>query len=715
MADSSGKGRPTKHEEALLEQARRIRALHEIISRPDLSFEEQIDETLRLGCKLLGCEIGKVGRQDPENNASEFLNTIVLTDLPVKRGTVLPLDKTFCQITFDSPETIAISNVRESQYRDHPAAEFLGMQSYIGCSINVHGRKFGTVNFSNRTPVERPFDVADQDLVNLVGSWISAMMERQLEAEESRKSKEAADAANQAKSQFLASMSHELRTPLNAIIGYSEMLEEDARAEGLSQYTSDLQKICSAGRHLLSLINDVLDLSKVEAGRMELFVEEFDVHGLVEGVVSTLQPLVQKGGNRLDVIAAEEIGPMRSDMTKLRQILLNLIGNACKFTESGRIELKLERAHVEGRDWTVFSVADSGIGMTPDQMQNVFDPFTQVDSSATRKQGGTGLGLAISRRFCEMLGGTILLDSEFGEGTTFQVWLPTTIDPAPILDTSADAAGPQAAPRRFTRDAHDERRKRVSKVLLIDDDRSVQELVTRFLVQEGFEVLTADDGDSGLRLAKEHRPRVILLDVLMPGIDGWEVLRTLKRDEALRSIPVIMLTMMSDKGLALALGAADFHPKPIDWRQLHDSLISLVRRPRDKSLRSILLVVDDEVRRSTLRRRLEEEDWTVIEAEDGAAAISRLEHCRPTAVLLDLHTPTSDDFGFLSELRSGCDGAQVPVIVFASADIGTPDGQRLDRAVAKVIRKDGFELATLVETVRGLAGRTPETEREETT
>ena len=230
MTDSS-RNEQYNSEEALVEQGRRIRALHEIISRPDLSFDEQIDETLRLGCKLLGTEIGKVGRQDPENNASEFLNTVVMSDLPAKRGIVLPLDQTYCQITFASPETIAISNVETSEYKDHPAASFLGMQSYIGCSIDVHGKKFSTINFSNRTPVKKPFNETDKDLVNLMGSWISVMMERQLEAEELRKSKEIADAANHAKSAFLANMSHEIRTPLTAILGYSDMLRDEDQSK----------------------------------------------------------------------------------------------------------------------------------------------------------------------------------------------------------------------------------------------------------------------------------------------------------------------------------------------------------------------------------------------------------------------------------------------------------------------------------------------------
>ena len=271
MSDSTKKqSLVDTNEELLVEQGRRIRALHEIISRPDLTFDQQIDETLRLGCKLLGCEVGKVGRQDPENNISEFLNTVVMSDLPARRGIVLPLDKTFCQITFASPQTIAISHVAESEYRDHQAASFLGMQSYIGCTIKVHGKKFGTVNFSNRTAVKIPFTEADQDFVNLIGSWISVMMERQQEAEELRKSKEAADAANQAKSEFLANMSHEIRTPLTAILGYSDMLRDENQSH--EEIEHEIDSIIRAGGHLQRIINDILDLSKIEAGLVGLAI-----------------------------------------------------------------------------------------------------------------------------------------------------------------------------------------------------------------------------------------------------------------------------------------------------------------------------------------------------------------------------------------------------------------------------------------------------------
>jgi K+-sensing histidine kinase KdpD len=370
-------------EEMLVEQGKRIRALHEIISRPDLTFDQQIDEALRLGCHLLGTEVGKVGRQDPEHNTSEFLNTVVLSDLPARRGVVLPLDKTFCQITFSAPETIVINHVDESEYKDHPAASFVGMQSYIGCTINVHGKKFGTVNFSNRKPIKRPFTEADKDLVNLIGSWISVMMERQLEAEELKKSKETADAANQAKSSFLANMSHEIRTPLTSIIGYAESaLDADQTME---QRIAALQTIRQSSDHLLNLINDVLDFSKIEAGALDIEKASMCPLHLVSEVESIVLGQAQKKNLDLSIDYSFPL-PARiiSDPLRLKQILLNICSNAIKFTHTGSVQITVQ--YNNEQDELRFIIKDTGIGMSPEHLQKIFKPFSQADASVSRRR-----------------------------------------------------------------------------------------------------------------------------------------------------------------------------------------------------------------------------------------------------------------------------------------------------------------------------------------
>jgi len=382
--------------------------------------------------------------------------------------------------------------------------------------------------------------------------------------------KEAAETANQSKSAFLANMSHELRTPLNAIIGYSEMLEEDAQASGQKEFVSDLQKIRSSGKHLLGLINDVLDLSKVEAGKMKLFLETFDVANLVEDVVATGRPLVEKNGNRLEVRCAEDVGQIREDVTKVRQVLLNLLSNAAKFTEKGTVSLEVVReADVTG-SWVVFRVRDTGIGMTPEQTAKLFQAFTQADGSTQRKYGGTGLGLALSRKFCVMMGGDINVVSEAGKGSTFIVRLPGDIENYDGEATSIRMRLP------VTRHDHARETGKVAptgKVLLvIDEDPAVRQMMERLAGREGYELLAAATGEEGLKLARERKPDLITLEVVMPGIDGWTVLKSLKADPQLSGVPVVMVSISDDRDRGLAMGAADYLVKPVDRDRLAEIL-----------------------------------------------------------------------------------------------------------------------------------------------
>ena len=382
--------------------------------------------------------------------------------------------------------------------------------------------------------------------------------------------RDAAEAANRSKSAFLANMSHELRTPLNAIIGYSEMLEEDAQAAGNAGFVSDLQKIRSAGRHLLGLINEVLDLSKVEAGKMKLYLETFEVAQVVDEVVATARPLVEKNANTLRVRCAPDAGQLREDITKVRQVLLNLLSNASKFTEKGTVSLDVTRENDVTGTWVVFRVRDTGIGMTPEQMSKLFQAFTQADGSTQRKYGGTGLGLALCRKFCVMMGGDINAQSEPGKGSTFTVRLPGDVENVDGEATSIHVSLkkrisqmvrlPGVVPKAVQAP--------LRRMLVIDDDPSVCELMTRLCCKEGYEVITAATGEEGLRLAREKQPNLITLDVVMPGMDGWAVLKTLKADPQLSAIPVVMITIADDRQRGLALGAADYLVKPVDRSRL---------------------------------------------------------------------------------------------------------------------------------------------------
>jgi signal transduction histidine kinase/ActR/RegA family two-component response regulator len=395
------------------------------------------------------------------------------------------------------------------------------------------------------------------------------IIHRKQTQEELLKAKHAAEDASRAKSAFLANMSHELRTPLNAIIGYSEMLEEETRDSGKAENLHDLRKIQSAGKHLLSLINDVLDLSKIEAGKMGLHLETFDVSLMVEEMVTTLQPAIAKNSNSVRVRMADDVGMMRADATKVRQILFNLMSNACKFTDHGTIALDVSQSTMEGQDWIRFRVKDTGIGISAKQQEKLFQEFTQADATISRKYGGTGLGLAISYRFVQMMKGRISVESQEGQGSAFTVYLPAqvTLDVTEAAQTEGTGGGLAGSKQH---------KPEVDTILVIDDDPAVRDLMSRFLTKLGFRTVAAAGAVEGLRLAREVNPLVITLDVIMPERDGWDVLRHLKADPNLAQIPVIMVTVVDNQAMGFDLGASNYLIKPVD----RDRLAVLIEKHR---------------------------------------------------------------------------------------------------------------------------------------
>ncbi|MBL8112089.1 MAG: response regulator, partial [Acidobacteria bacterium] len=391
--------------------------------------------------------------------------------------------------------------------------------------------------------------------------------------------KERAEEANHTKSAFLANMSHELRTPLNAIIGYAEMLQEDAREEGVPRWIGDLEKIRGSGKHLLGLINDILDLSKIEAGKMDVSLDIFDVGQLVARLRETSDPLMKKNGNKFAVVGAESAGVMRSDETKVFQVLLNLVSNAAKFTKDGVVTLEVTKARTGETDTLAFAVTDSGIGLTDSQIAKLFTPFTQGDSSTTRRYGGTGLGLTISKRFTQMLGGDITVKSAPGQGSTFTAVFPVNVvkrkrdssSSTMIIPAPGSPVGTMSSATLFGRRTPSPAAA-ARLVLVVDDDPVTRELTSTIVGREGFRVEMASSGPEALDKARFFMPDVITLDVMMPGMDGWTVLANLKQHPTLSKIPVIMLTIVDDRKLGYALGAADFVLKPVERERLANAL-----------------------------------------------------------------------------------------------------------------------------------------------
>jgi signal transduction histidine kinase/CheY-like chemotaxis protein len=505
-----------------------------------------------------------------------------------------------------------------------------------------------------------------------------------------------AEAMSRTKSSFLANMSHELRTPLNAIIGLTEMMVTNAPRFGTEKAAEPLRRVHRAGKHLLDLINQVLDLSKIEAGKLDLNLEAVKIPPLIEEVVGTARGLAEQNKNRLVVECAPDIAPLLVDPLRLRQILLNLLSNACKFTKGGEVSLRVTPVSIEGRNWVDFSVADTGIGMTPEQLNKLFEEFVQADQTTARKYGGTGLGLAITRKLCRMMGGDTLVTSEIDKGSTFTARLPT--GPA---TSAANTDQPANAP--------DEPLPSGDCVLVIDDDLTARELIATHLRDAGFSVVTAAGGREGLKRAEELHPVAITLDVLMPDIDGWTVLAALRGNPKLADIPVVMATITDDQQhKGMTLGAAGYLTKPID----RDRLIALLQTYQARARRTrVLLVEDDPAQRERIRSWLEAQQWQISEAENGRVALDRLSGEVPDIILLDLMMPEMDGFQLITALQEQPAWRGIPVIVITSFDLTAADRARLNSGVERVLLKDSFDPAELVTIVRGYVEKTRQSQK----
>jgi signal transduction histidine kinase/CheY-like chemotaxis protein len=574
----------------------------------------------------------------------------------------------------DAASSPVLSILQRAGYRALLVVPLLGPEGLIGMLVA-----------RRKKPGEFPKHTVDL-LQTFAAQSVLAIQNANLFTEVEEKSRQL-EIASQHKSQFVASMSHELRTPLNAIIGLTEMMVSNTVRFGTEKAAEPLRRVHRAGTHLLGLINQVLDLSKIEAGKLELSPETVNLAPLIEEVVGTARQLAEQNKNRLVIEAAPNLGSLTVDPMRLRQILLNLLSNACKFTKQGEVALRVRKV-VDGHHWVEIAVADTGIGMTPEQQGKLFEEFSQADSSTARQYGGTGLGLAITRKLARMMGGDVTVASEPGKGSVFTLRLPGSADSPVRRSIGSDGS------RSTSSDC----------ILVIDDDATARELISDHLKAEGFSVVTAASGVEGLKLAKEKQPTAITLDVMMPDLDGWSVLAALRQDPELSEIPVIMITIVDEHRRGIALGAAGYLTKPIDRERLH-RLVGRFRAPSRPT--RILLVEDDVVQRERMLGWLEGSQWIVQEAENGREALNRLQEDKPDVILLDLMMPEMDGFAVVAALQKDAGWRDIPVIVVTSLDLDAKDRERLNSGVQSVLVKEKFRPADLVACIRRLAHRKP--------
>jgi signal transduction histidine kinase/CheY-like chemotaxis protein len=673
----------------LAQSVQELRALGEVTQAvtSTLDLETVLSTIVAKAVQLSGTEAGSIYVSDPTTHefhqrATHGMSEALIAELN-RQGVGLgektiadaAAQRTPVQVADlkEMPPSPLMNILLRAGYRALLVVPLLGPEGIIGVLV-----------VRRKEPGEFPKHVIDV-LQTFAAQSVLAIQNANLFAEVEEKSRQL-EMASQHKSQFLSNMSHELRTPLNAIIGLTEMMYTNPARFGTEKATEPLRRVNRAGNHLLGLINQVLDLSKIEAGKLELSPESVNLASLIDEVIGTARQLAEQNKNRLVVESQENLGSLTVDPMRLRQILLNLLSNACKFTKQGEVMLRARKV-VDGRNWIEIAVADTGIGMTAEQQAKLFEEFTQADTSTARQYGGTGLGLAITRKLARMMGGDVTVTSQPGKGSVFTVRLPGSAEPLANKSTDADGNPPST-----------------DCVLVIDDDATARELISDHLKAEGFSVVTAVGGLEGLKFAKELRPTAITLDVMMPDLDGWSVLAALRQDPELAEIPVIMITIVDEHRRGIALGAAGYLTKPIDRERLH----RLIRRFRASARPTrVLLIEDDAVQRERMLGWLEPPQWIVREAANGREALNLLQEAKPDVILLDLMMPEMDGFAVVAALQKEAGWRDIPVIVITSLDLDAKDRERLNSGVQSVLVKEKFRPEDLVERIRRLVHSKP--------
>ena len=553
----------------------------------------------------------------------------------------------------------------------------LQIQEAFSVPLMVRGEVLGLISLG-RQAGHPAIDADEKALLESTAVSIGVSLENASLYRESLEVAERLKEVDRLKSEFLANMSHELRTPLNSIIGFSRVILKGIDGPLNDMQHTDLSAIHESGKHLLNLINDILDLSKIEAGKMELFFEPVDLTKVVDGVLSTAIALVKDKAIELQKDFPVDFPTVQADERRIRQVILNIVGNAAKFTEEGFISIS---GRQKDENEVVISIEDSGIGIPKEKHHTVFSEFQQVDSSSTRSYGGTGLGLPVSKKFVEAHGGRIWFESQVDVGTTFHFILP--IDGPPENGE--------------TKQAQEASGSEVQKVVLVvDDDEGVITLFRRYLEQEGYRVLALTRGEMVLSEAKRIQPYAITLDILLPDKDGWEIIQELKGDPETADIPILVCSIVTDEDKGLNLGVTDYLVKPI---VAQDLLNSLKRLSRSADTQTVLVVDDTSSDRNLLRRILENRGYVVRTASGGAEAITSLQKAPPDLLVLDLMMPEVDGFAVLEEMRANEVTKHIPVVVVTAKELTEAEHQQLNLRAAALLEKGIFDQQQLLEDV----------------